>query len=100
VSFDVSPVFAVRAVLPFALALAGAAGCASRSVPDAPPSASAASTTAAEGPRASVTAALDSDPPPPGTPDPRWPGLHAPKPGAAGGAHHHQHVPEGASHAR
>ena len=57
------------------VALAGVASCATRSVPDAPPDSSPTATAAEETPRASVTAALESDPPLPGTRDPRWLGL-------------------------
>lgn len=68
------------------------AACASRTVPPQFPPTAAASSAAAEGHPAIVTAALTEDPPLPGQPTTRWPGLrddHEPQPTAHGGHHGH-----------
>lgn len=71
------------------------AGCASRSVPARFPETSPASSSAPEGGRASVTRALDEDPPLPGSSTDGWPGL-APTsdPAPTGHEHHHGHTNE------
>lgn len=60
------------------LVLVTAVGCASRTVPDAFPRASPASTQAPELPPARVDRALSGDPPLPGQSTEGWPGLRAP----------------------
>ena len=65
-------------------------GCASRSVPASFPSTSAASASAPEASRTSVTRALDEDPPLPGASTEGWPGLRPAAEPAAGG--HEQHA--------
>lgn len=74
---------ALAAVLP---------GCASRTVPASFPTSAAASPAASPAPRVPVTAALTTDPPLPGEPLDRWPGLRSddprPAPHAGHGGHH------------
>lgn len=66
-------------------------GCASRAVPKQFPATSAASLESRESPPATVTSALDADPPLPGSETEQWPGLRAA--GSAAPAHggHHGH---------
>ncbi|APR78705.1 Hypothetical protein A7982_04052 [Minicystis rosea] len=78
------PAFAALGVV---LAIAAAA-CAPRALPASFPKSSAASPAAVAAPAASVGAALAEDPPLPGEPTMRWPGLVP-----AREPHHHDHQP-------
>ncbi len=73
------------------LGLAGGA-CASRSVPEREPPRSPASLAGTAGPAATVTTALDGDPPLPGEPEGAWNGLREQRGAPTGDAHAgHEH---------
>ncbi len=66
-------------------------GCAFRAVPRSFPEASPASRHAVEAKPASVTRALQEDPPLPGESTEQWPGLHPEAPKVDTGHDHHSH---------
>lgn len=93
------PPFAILGIAVLALA---AAACASRALPASFPVSAAASPSAAPAPPARVGVALAEDPPLPGEPAARWPGIEGDR-SAQAHNHHHHGAPDGGmggSHAR
>lgn len=87
-----------RSSTPLALAAALLLGACSRELPSEWPDSSAVAIHAEPAPPATVTLALDSDPPLPGEPSEGWIGLERPDTGAAHEHHpHHGHASPGSS---